>query len=161
MNLYPEYSENIIVYVIIGNVGNWYVTEKEYWFLDRIAYSNAFNIQPSKSDIEFTNLLIKGNPNKLISDISNFKVDTMELRELIDIYSPLSEDGMLLEMSPSLYIDIDNKALYNLFPEPSGIFEKFAPKGWNAQYYDFYSKIPSEDAFWLKNGTNCFAENGI
>ena len=157
MKLYPEYSENIIVYLILDNVSNWYVTEKEYWFLDRIAYAQAFNVQPTMDDIEFTNLLVEGNPSKLISDINSFKVDILALRELIEIYPPLNEDQSLLEMRPSLYINFDKKELYSLFPEPSGEFERFAPKGWTAKYDSFYSKIPNEDTFWLKNGTNLFS----
>lgn len=156
MNLYPEYSENIIVFVVFQGNGAWYVTNKEMWFLDRVSLAEAFGELPEQKDIELLNDLVDGNGKLLVNEISKFKVTTQELTELIEIYPSLSEDESILEMQPLLYVNIDTRTLINLFPEPSGLFEDYAPKSWSADYGDFWELIPNDFVYWLFNGESKF-----
>jgi hypothetical protein len=156
MKLYPEYSENIIVYVVANDIGQWYVTEKELWFLDRDAFSKAFGVQSTEQNIAFAEALNAGNFDILLKEIEPYKVDTNELNELIGIYPRLSKDESVLEMRPSLYINIDTMIMKNLFPEPSGVFEKYAPKNWQASFENFWSEIPECHNYWCVNGNSHF-----
>jgi hypothetical protein len=156
MKLYPEYAENIIVYVVTSGIGQWYVTEKELWFLDRIAFAKAFGADPSVEDMEFSKDLSAGNGNMLLREIETYKVSTEDLKELIQIYPPLSKDESVLEMRPSLYVNMDKKVLKNLFPEPSGVFERYAPSSWLASYENFWPEIPDSHTYWCINGQNYF-----
>lgn len=158
MKLYPEYSENIIAYVISSGVGTWYVVEKEKCFLDRVSLSHAFGQEPDQSDIELLASLTGSNGKLLLEKFREFEVSTDELKELIQIYPPLASDESVLEMRPSVYIDLDGKVLKNLFPEPSGVFEKFAPKNWDSAYDDFWGLIPEEKVFWVIDGESRFVD---
>lgn len=111
IKLYPEYSENIIAYVISGEEGHWYVTDKELWFLDRISFAKAFGLQPDDEDVEFSKNISFGDGSSLIHEIYEYKTTTEELRELIKIYPSISEDESILEMRPSLYVDLDKRML--------------------------------------------------
>ena len=159
MKLYPEYSENIIAYVIHNGAGSWYVTGKEIWFLNQADFSRAFGVDPSKDDIEFTENISFGNGNLLLSEISPYKVTTEELKELISIYPPLTENEDLLELRPSIYINIDKKELINLFPEPSGQFQNFPPEKWVSKYDDFWHLIPENHVYWALNNESVFNES--
>lgn len=156
MKLYPKYSENIIVYVLANGIGQWYVTEKELWFLDRVAFSKAFGVQPTEQDIAFVKALTTGNGDILLKEIEPYKVSVNELKELIDIYPKLSQDESVLEMRPSLFIDLDSMVMKNLFPEPSGSFEKYAPTNWHATYENFWRDIPEIHHYWCINGNSHF-----
>lgn len=156
MILYPEYSENIIVYVIIDNVGNWYVTEKEIWFLNRAKFSSAFGVNPSEDDITFIQSIANGDPTMLLREISEYCVNTNELKELINIYPPLSKNEDVLEMRPSLLVDFSQKRLINLFPEPSGEFHNYSPDGWHSSYDDFWGLIPEHQNYWIIENKNVF-----
>ena len=92
MKLYPEYSENIIAYVNHNGSGAWYVTEKEIWFLNQVNFSKAFGVAPTKENIEFTENISSGDGSMLLNEIRQFKVKTEELKELVSVYPPLSED---------------------------------------------------------------------
>lgn len=156
MELYPEYSENIIIFLVSNGNGSWYVTEKETWFLDRVALSKAYGVEPEPEDFLLLEDLINGNGSKFKDKISEFEVDTNELKVLIEAYPPLEEDESILEMRPSLYVDLDKKVLKNLFPEPSGVFEKYAPNNWDAFYEDFWHLIPLSNVYWVIDGKSKF-----
>ncbi|UDL07148.1 hypothetical protein [Marinobacter sp. CA1] len=156
MKLYPEYSENIIAYVVSGGVGTWYVVEKDECFLDRVSLSSVFGQEADQSDIELLDSLTNGNGKLLIERFKEFEVSTDELQELMQLYQPLASNESVLEMRPSVYIDLDLKVLKNLFPEPSGVFEKFAPKNWSSAYDDFWGLIPVEKIFWVIDGESRF-----
>ena len=156
MKLYPEYSLNIIVYLIANKIGQWYVTEKEIWFLNRIKFAKAFDIEPTVEQRHFSESIAAGNPLCLMNEINEYRVEKQELEELISIYPSPDVEEDLLEMYPSLYINFEQKILLNLFPEPSGQFEKFAPEGWFSAYEDFLNKIPNKEIYWRPNGRSVF-----
>ena len=156
MNLYPEYSANIIVYLIVGDTGNWYVTEKETWFLNREKFASAFGVEPTQQDIDFSRSVASGDSALLLNEIEKFRVNATELKELISIYPPIEEGDDLLEMFPSLFVDFNQKKLLNLFPEPSGKFHDFPPEGWDASDDNFFNLIPESHKYWVIDNKNVF-----
>src|SRR5579863_10116287 len=38
----PEYAQNVVVGVVFRTTFSWYVTEREYWYLDFTKYERAF-----------------------------------------------------------------------------------------------------------------------
>jgi len=159
MKLYPEYSQNIIAYVIQNGIGTWYVTEKEIWFLNQVNFAKAFGVEPNNENIEFTNKISSGDSKLLLEEIAPYKVTNKELNELIGIYPPLKENESVLELRPSIYVNIDTKEIINLFPEPSGQFQDYAPNDWESKFDDFWHLIPDNDVYWYFNDRNVFSES--
>lgn len=50
MLLEPTYAENIIVGVVYNNAWNWYVTEKDVWFLDYNKLDEAYKAKGFQLD---------------------------------------------------------------------------------------------------------------
>ena len=46
--LLPDYSINIVVAVVTNRRMRWFVSEKEDWFLDAVAFAAAFSEEPSQ-----------------------------------------------------------------------------------------------------------------
>ena len=161
MVLEPLYAENIIVAVIYNNEFKWYVTDKELWFLDY-----------SKLDSEYKNLGISIENNNEPEERSGVKVldnenvdiflqrinkyiatkDDLNYLLLKNIESK-SEGGDLLDLTPALLINFDNKTLYSMFPEPAS-YEEYVPKGWSGEYEDFTKIIPKSEKYWIDEFNN-------
>lgn len=149
MKLVPEYSVNIVVCVVWNEQVQWYVTEKEEWFLNIVSFAKAFGSEPSAEDIAHTTALERGDPSFFFAQIRDFKAKREELKEWISIFKAGSEEWA--EFLPSLYVNFDQKQMYNCFPEPGGMFQDHLPKNWTGAYctfYDIEENIPFNERFW-------------
>ncbi|PGX89552.1 hypothetical protein COE15_27850, partial [Bacillus cereus] len=59
----------------------------------------------------------------------------------------------LLDFSPVLLINFDDKKLYSMFPEPAS-YEEYVPKDWNGKYEDFTELIPKLEKYWIDEFNN-------
>ena len=80
MKIQIEYGETIIVAVVFHNKWSWYVTEKEYWFLDLTKLEKAFLIKgyglPNLGDYSDRfdiGILDENSADKFLNEISEFK----------------------------------------------------------------------------------------
>jgi len=151
---FPEYTKYIIVGVICNDAFAWYVTEKDYWFLDLFALKEAYN--KKGYDIDITDpqdirskypVLDKQAFLKFQPALQEYLATTTDLRELLLLYLEEDSQSWLYEMHPSLLIDFDNQKLYNDYYEQEA-FENVIPKGWVGIYHDFLSYIPEFDKYW-------------
>lgn len=78
---------------------------------------------------------------------------------MIAIYPCLEDSEEVLEILPSVYVDINRMTLMNLFPEPSGMFENYVPAGWDSSCEDFLHLIPQEDIYWVFDEKSRFGVN--
>lgn len=166
MKVNIEYGENIIVAVVFRNNWSWYITEKDYWFLDLIkledAYLNKGYQIPSQGDYSdrFNIAVLDENSvENFLNEISEFQVSTDELRGIL-----LKTDGTntgvendLLEYMPALLVNFDNKFLVSSFPEPAS-FECYVPDGWCGKYEGFLDKVPIDKKYWLISNKNYFSK---
>ena len=162
MVLEPLYAENIIVAIIYNNEFKWYVTDKELWFLDYNKLDNAYKnlgieIQDNNEPEERIGIKVLDNENVAIflQRINKYRTTKDELNYLLlENIKNKSEEDDLLDFSPVLLINFDNKALYSMFPEPAS-YEEYVPKGWSGKYEDFSELIPKSEKYWIdKSNTN-------
>ncbi|HDR8081345.1 TPA: hypothetical protein QCZ22_002989, partial [Bacillus cereus] len=59
----------------------------------------------------------------------------------------------LLDFSPILLINFDNKILYSMFPELAS-YENYVPKDWSGTYEDFTEFIPTSEKYWIDKFNN-------
>lgn len=165
MTVNIEYGENIIVAVIFRNNWHWYVTEKDYWFLDLIKLENAYLNKgyqlPNHGDYSdrFNIAVLDENSAKdFLDKISEFRVSKSELSDIIlESEETAKEDEFYLAgFTPSLLVDFDNKVLLSYFPEPAS-FEIYVPDDWIGKYENFLDKVPFEERYWIINNKNYFS----
>lgn len=157
MKLTPEYAENIIVAIVDKKELSWYVADKEIWYMDygkriREFEERGYNINLNYLDEARKELLLidTNNIDEFKRRIQEFKVETEELKEYL-IKARTKNTEWCYDLSPSLYIDFDNKTLYSAYREMTE-YERYAPLGWNAEYKEFLSEVPLRFCYW-KDGT--------
>lgn len=164
MKIQVEYGENIIVAVVFRNKWSWYVTEKDYWFLDLIKLEKAFLIKGYQlpnlgdySDRFDIGVLDENSADKFLNEISELKVSLVELRELVLklACSSKESENFPTELTPSLLVDFDNKLVMSYFPEPAS-FENFIPDDWKGLYENFLDKVPMQERYWVIDGKDYF-----
>ena len=150
-----DFSENIIVGVVYKNVYNWYITDKEIWFLDykkriKIFEDKGFEIKEEYLDESRQNLLIldSHNINIFLERISEHKISTNELRRLLIAGRATEDDSWLYEFRPSLYVNFDNRKLFSLYSEPAS-YEDYVPLNWVGSYFDFLELVPIKCRYWI------------
>jgi hypothetical protein len=164
LKIQVQYGENIIVAVVLRNKWSWYVTEKDYWFLDLIKLEKAFLIKGYRlphlgdySDRFNIGVLDENSVDKFLDEISEFKVTSVELRELVLKLACCGKESenFPTELTPSLLVDFDNKLVMSYFPEPAS-FENFIPDGWKGLYENFLDKVPIQERYWVIDGIDYF-----
>lgn len=166
MKIQVEYGENIIVAVVFRNKWSWYVTEKDYWFLDLIKLEKAFLNKgyglPNLGDYSDRfdiGVLDENSLDKFLNEISELKVSLVELRELVLklACSSIESESFPTELTPSLLVDFDNKLLMSCFPEPAS-FEDYVPNSWKGLYENFLDKVPMQERYWVIDGIDYFCD---
>ncbi|MGG3639969.1 hypothetical protein [Bacillus gobiensis] len=163
MLLEPCYAEHIIIGVIHNNSFEWYVTEKELWFLDYNKLDDAYQargfdkenllIPSEREDIE---VLDQRSLDKFLSKLTKHKASKNDLYKILNDAVQSEEYDDLLDFSPSLLVDFNDQKLYSMFPEPAS-FEEYVPKGWIGELRDFTESVPVEEKYWIdSNGNNLF-----
>lgn len=164
MKLNIEYGQNIIVAVVLNNICSWYVTEKDYWFLDLIKLENAYinkgyqvPDQGSYDDRFNIAVLNENTAQDFLNKIHEFQVSTEELRTVILATEEMNTRGEneLIDHSPALLVNFDHQILLSQFPEPAS-FEYYVPDGWAGRYETFLDQVPHDKKYWLLNNKDYF-----
>ncbi|EMI9090909.1 hypothetical protein COD05_29055 [Bacillus cereus] len=161
MILEPLYAENIIVAVIYKNEFRWYVTDKELWFLDYDKLDHAYknlgvSIEDNGETEERNGIQVLNNENVevFLLRINQYKTTKEEINYLLLENIKRKNAGEdLLDFSPVLLINFDNKILYSMFPEPAS-YENYVPKDWIGTYEDFIEFIPTSEKYWIDKFNN-------
>ncbi|MFC9446975.1 hypothetical protein ACTJJY_21145 [Bacillus sp. 22475] len=165
MVLEPLYAENIVVAVIYNDELKWYVTDKELWFLDYNKLDNAYknlgiNIEGTDETEERNGIKVLDNENvkSFLPRIKKYNTTKEELNYLLlENIKSKNEGADLLDFSPVLLINFDDKILYSMFPEPAS-YEEYVPKDWDGRYEDFTEFIPESEKYWIdESNTNLFS----
>ena len=153
MKLAPEHCLNIVVGTINKGLFQWYVTEKEVWFLDAVDWAEGFGEEASQEESDIVDALVEGNSQPFLRTIEGFEVNKDDLKSCLDITAidSLDRDASL----PVLLVDFDQKQLVNSFYEPSGTFDQYVPDGWNGVYLgadELMHMIPEAERYWPDPG---------
>ncbi|MEW4370448.1 hypothetical protein [Paenibacillus kandeliae] len=170
MKLQPEYAQHIIVAVRYRQTFYWFVTEKDWWYLDWVQLEQAYLKQgyslphPGTYNERFhIGVLDETTVDGFLQNIADYEVKSAELQQyLLNLKGSehqerqLSEDfSFVTECAPSLFVDFDAKMLLSSFPEPAS-FENLVPHGWEGRYEDVLQHIPVSEQYWIHQGRNYF-----
>lgn len=161
--LEPIYAENVIVGVVHKKQFQWYVTDRELWYLDYVKFAQAFEnegdlavdeyIEPERKGME---ILSSENAGLFLKRIESYKGDGATLLKLFEDKIESGDGEDVLDFSPSFLVDFDQKVFYSLFPEPAS-FEEYIPSDWKGTYEDFTALIPETEKYWInKDGESLF-----
>ena len=161
MILEPIYAENIIVAVIYNNEFKLYVTDKELWFLDYNKLDNEYKNLGITVEDEYEAderkgiKVLKGEYIDLFLQRINKDIVTKEVLNnfLCDCIKNRTERDEILNYSPVLLVNFDEKILYSMFPEQAS-YEAYVPEGWKGKYEDFTELIPESQKYWLDEFNN-------
>lgn len=158
MKMTPKYAENIIVLTKYKKSYRWFVTEKDIWFLDMkkliSAYiDNGFEIHNPNDFSDRYNISIvnEDTAEEFLYRISEFETNNEELRKSL----LQRTNDYISDMTPSLYVDFDEKKLISYYPEPAS-YEVYVPDNWVGTYEEFTEQIPRNYRYWIVNGHNAF-----
>lgn len=161
--LEPIYAENVIVGVIHKKQFQWYVTDRELWYLDYVKFAQAFEnegdlavdeyIEPERKGME---ILSSENAELFLKRIESYKADSSTLLKLFKDKIESVDEEDVLDFSPSFLVNFDQKTFYSLFPEPAS-FEEYVPSDWKGTYEDFTALVPEIEKYWVnKDGESLF-----
>jgi hypothetical protein len=158
----PVYSQNIVVGVILRNSFAWYITEKEYWYLDYTKYDRALlatgynnttlGDYAHRFDIAVLN---EDTAEGFLSRIVDRRVPANELSHMMVARREADKEDDLLDFAPSLLVNFDQRQLFSQYPEMIR-FEIYVPDNWVGAYRDFTSEIPQNERYWIVNRHNLF-----
>lgn len=158
----PEYAQDIIVGVLFRNTFAWYITAKEYWYLDYTKYDRALLAagfkDPTRGDYSSRfqiAILNEDTADRFLLSIADRRVPASALSQMMSTRRETNEQDDLLDFSPCLLVDFDQRQLSSQYPEMIR-FEIYVPDGWIGIYRDFRSEIPTEARYWIVNGQNLF-----
>ena len=157
-----EYAQNIIISIIFRNTFAWYITDKEYWYLDYTKYDRALlesgfkdptvGDYSSRFDIA---VLDTDTIEHFLSHIVARRVSSEALSYMLLARKKSNKEEDLLDFAPCLLVDFDQKQLFSQYPEMIR-FEIYVPNGWLGAYHDFTLKIPENARYWIIDGHNVF-----
>ncbi|KAA8785332.1 hypothetical protein ABIE27_003881 [Paenibacillus sp. 4624] len=148
MKTEPVYAENTIVGVWFQGVWRWYVTEREYWFLN-IEMEERFGIQ----------VLNEETASAFLQAIQEEQVTAIELRSELHHFRETDPTGdEWFKYVPSFLVDFDKRLFFSMFPEPAS-FEHYMPDGWIGSYKDFLDMVPEKERYWMVQGKSLFEGN--
>ena len=157
----PEYAQNIIVGVIFQHTFAWYVTDKEYWYLDYLKFDRALfatgykKISQDYSDRFGIAILDEKTIEQFLGHITDSRISSEELSDMMVSRKTVNKQDDLLDFAPCLLVNFDEKQLSSQYPEMIR-FERYVPDGWTGVYRDFLAKVPKEEQYWIVNGQNLF-----
>lgn len=158
----PEYAQNIIVGVIFHDIFAWYITEKDYWYLDYTKYDRALLASGyTKSSMDASSyrfgitILNEETSDRFLSAIADQRVPANMLSHMMEVRKEADAQNDLLDYVPCFLVDFDRRYFFSLYPEMIR-FELYVPDNWIGTYKDFRSEIPEEEGYWIVNGYDIF-----
>ncbi|NUU79921.1 hypothetical protein [Paenibacillus xylanilyticus] len=145
MKTEPVYAQNTITGVQFHGTWCWYVTEREYWFLN-VEMEGRFGIEVLNEDTAA----------RFLQAIQDEQVTATELRYYLHQFREQHREGdEWLKFVPSFLVDFDKRQFCSMFPEPAS-FEHYMPEGWIGTYEDFLDRVPVEERYWEMDGKSLF-----
>lgn len=159
----PEYAQNIVVCVLFQTVFSWYISGKEYWYLDYTKYNRAllaagYTGLTSEDYAERFHIAIldENTAGSFLAYISDKYVSADALSHMMLARRARDEQDDLLDFSPCLFVNFDQRQLSSQYPEMIR-FEKYVPDGWIGSYRNFLIEVPVAERYWIVDSKNLFS----
>lgn len=158
----PEYGVNIIVGVIDHGQWQWYVSDKELWFLDLTKLRQDFQKQGYDIPEDYTgrfNLPIVNETSaaRFLQAVAPYMTTSAALAQLLRSQLPIGDFDQIADLVPALLVNFDAHSLASQFPEPAS-FERYVPPSWVGEFRDFLADIPTAQKYWLIDGKDYLEE---
>lgn len=161
----PEYAQNVIVGVTFQHMFTWYVTEKDYWYLDYTKYDRALLASGYSKPIDNDEYAYRSgiavlngeNAARFLAIIADKRISAKVLMDMMRVRKVGNAKDDLLDFAPCFLVDFDQKHFSSLYPEMIR-FELYVPDGWIGTYKDFRDKIPEEERYWIVDGHDIFQQ---
>ena len=158
MKIIPKYAEDVIVGVIFNKEFHWYVTEYDYWFLDKVKRKNIFTSEGAIHNVDNHSnrfdipVLNEETAATFLMKIKEYQVSVDELRHLLEkrVKEIVYADD-ILDLNPSFLVNFDTQEFFSCFPEMI-FFENYVPDGWKGENRDFFPDIQEQYRYWEING---------
>lgn len=168
----PEYAQNVVVGVVFRSLFSWYVTEREYWYLDFTKYERALlatgytgPIIGNYSSRFHIAILNENTAESFLSQIEHCRVpasalsqmmlDQRKLYEECELLNSLEYFNERLDFIACFLVNFDQRQFSSQYPEMIR-FERYIPDGWTGSYRDFLSEVPEQERYWIVDGHNLF-----
>ena len=155
MKTLPDYTKELIVAVIFKDQFNWYVSNKELWFMDYEKWADTFRKNGYEANDEYIDERRKGLlvldsdvASKFLIHVKQDKVTASDLQEGLLLFRSEFDDDWVFDYRPSLYINFDEKKFYSNYSEPAS-YEEFIPSHWQSGKKDFKNLVPVAQRYWL------------
>jgi hypothetical protein len=168
----PEYAQTIVVGVVFRHAFAWYVTDREYWYLDYPKYKRALlasgynkpiaHDYAQRFDIAILN---EDTAEHFLSQIEDRRVPANALSEMMLVQRQMYEEyssldsldyyNDILDFSPCFLVNFDRREFASSYPEMIR-FEHYIPDGWTGAYRNFLAEVPQEERYWMVDGRNVF-----
>lgn len=158
----PEYAQNIVVGVLFRHIFAWYVTERDYWYLDYTKYHRALlaagyahSISDGYAERFHIAVVCEHTAELFLSLITEKHVPVRALSQMMLARKARDEQDDLLDFAPCFLVNFDQRQFASLYPEMIR-FERYVPDGWSGSYRDFLSEVPEQERYWIVDGKNLF-----
>lgn len=133
----------------------WFISEREFWYLDYRKYSHEFD--PTDNDFKDrfdVAVLDEHSFEDFLLRTEEFKFEVTVLKDDFKKLLPLTDWDSSFHLFPALFVDFDQKKLFSVYQE-SISFENYIPtSNWIGVYEDFYKLIPEEEKYWILDGVD-------
>ncbi|TWP31363.1 hypothetical protein ETU08_00820 [Apibacter muscae] len=155
-----EQNGKIVTLTKVNENYSWFVSDKEYWVLDRIKWINDFKNAgydlPEGHEERFNiGILNKENSSKFIKCLQKEgdEITQQELSDEFYLRFEISKDWWdFSELLPQLFIDFDNQIFYQEGLSETIDYKLYLPDGWKFHEDKYFENIPESLKFWVKDG---------
>ena len=142
-------------YIIVASIFQkrleWFISDKEDWFLDYRKWPDSFG----GPDVQYFRSLIPvvdfETFPKFRNHLQQSIYSTEEIQKFVLPYFQKPDWRDYPELFPAIYVNFDSKILRSVVVEGTP-FEEFAPPQWDSQFGMFLGSIPVEDRYWVDGG---------
>lgn len=120
----PEYAQDIIAGVIFRDTFAWYITKKDYWYLDYTKYDQALlasgyakPIMDASSYRFGIAILDEETSDRFLSAIADQRVPANILSRMMEARKEADAQNDLLDYVPCFLVDFDRRYFFSLYPE--------------------------------------------
>jgi len=152
-----EYGQELVVAVRHAEVWAYYLSEKDFWMLDQMAWAQGFRDAGYQMPEDYSDrfglpVVDQNNAREFLTHMAEFRVSAELLREaLLKQLTPPADMEEAVLFLPALLVDFDSRKLRSCFPEPFP-FEKYIPDGWSIASDPIWEQIPPEFRYWVIEG---------
>jgi hypothetical protein len=151
-----DYPREIIVGTLRRGQWRWFVSEKDYWFLNLTKLSEDFRarglaVEEGAHDRFGLAVVDENSADKLLPAMEKCRVETDDLRVLFKDRMPVESWDDIIDLVPALVVDFDERRLVSMYGELAS-FERYVPERWQGSFANVLPLVPPPERYWVIDG---------